>query len=797
MPYTYYPQAIILLSDIPASHMWLHQKPVAWPSTAIQWNAEGGSSYDGGRFIDDKGQLEGHGVPLRQDTYLSTGSSGPRTGRAFRPIAGLWRDNYASGQYSTYGLEQPTFAESPYQYWDDTLGQYVTVDRWEVQSEESTDAIEACEIVLRRSFPPATATSSEGIQIGSGSSAHNRQNTYTYLYFAWQGTSAGETDPENVGPDPDPDTPFQDYRIALEYGQPIRLDYTTDGWVTYQPVSVARDLGSVERYLKTHNNEIRITVKPDFEDGTFHVEIGDGYWLRHAPDESIVANLLGRVPASNAELLPFPGNLRLLGRNGWCTFEYYPHRHQALGIIKSKRSMDMPIPNAKNAYLVGNALTRTHPDQTMFANIDTDGQTFQWQVEASLPDAGEGFGSALPPRVTDVTLIVPPVWTNSVDGYFDSHIDYVAGIQVQEIKVFDDATRTFSTSALITANNQNYDYTGTFGNRAISLYASSDGATFYPRLNGVAGAGEQGFSLYHKDPVRLLAIPCHDAAIKMQTPLCDEFIADGWALPSAVRFLGEKGNIHPMWMQTIPYWPYGPADAGCPYEVLPRGTGRSPKFRFGPELSVWQCLQMLVQQSGKVINPFTQTVWPYYMGFTNEGQFLFEPYNPLVAPPVIHYQDEDPTGIGQIQEITVYNSVAQMRTGLDFQGLDAWTYELLWKHVEMPPQVLKAIGFRYDWLDRSPQYASQEYLDKITAVAAQHASLPSQVVRLKVPFQPWVNAGDLVVISDRVTLGGTGTYYVIEIQSTYGLADVTGRSGKQEACSYVTCRSTADLAALF
>src|SRR6185312_3579105 len=142
MPYFYAPTAIVILSDIPAAHMWLQQPPVAWPSTAIQWNAEAGTSYDGGRYISSKGELAGHAEPKRQDAYLSQNSTGTRAGRAFNVISGFWRDDYASAQYSQYGLTMPASGESPYQFFDPLTNAYKTVDRWEVQSSDTTDTIE-------------------------------------------------------------------------------------------------------------------------------------------------------------------------------------------------------------------------------------------------------------------------------------------------------------------------------------------------------------------------------------------------------------------------------------------------------------------------------------------------------------------------------------------------------------------------------------------------------------------------------------------------------------------------------
>jgi hypothetical protein len=129
-----------------------------------------------------------------------------------------------------------------------------------------------------------------------------------------------------------------------------------------------------------------------------------------------------------------------------------------------------------------------------------------------------------------------------------------------------------------------------------------------------------------------------------------------------------------------------------------------------------------------------------------------------------------------------------MRTDIDFQGIDPFTYELLVGHITQPPEVKKAIGYRYPWLERNARY-SDGYLQQMMQVASVIAARPQQVLKFKVPFQPWVYAGNVCYVESQKSLGGAGRYVIIELHSKYGMSSAYGNSGTRESYSMVTCRS--------
>ncbi len=296
---------------------------------------------------------------------------------------------------------------------------------------------------------------------------------------------------------------------------------------------------------------------------------------------------------------------------------------------------------------------------------------------------------------------------------------------------------------------------------------------------GVGGGGPRGIEFYRQDPIRNMMLPCSDNSVKMMVPIGEEICLDGYAWPTAVRLVAELGNVHPQFLSTVPFYvppgttpdaPFGPAGNDWPGYAFGKGSGLNAKYKFLPNETAWSILCQLIQELSTV-DPVSGQASPFYMGFdpAGSGQFLFQPYNPREVLPKIVYRERDVTGYGQFEEIRVYNSVYQMRTSLDFQGIDAFTNELLYYHLNMPDAVMQAVGFRYPWLERSAKFASADYMVHIAQAAAAQAALPTQVVTVKVPYHPNIHAGDTCIIQDSYALGGAGVFYITEIRSAVGL----------------------------
>jgi hypothetical protein len=714
-------QTIAVATDIAGAFSYVGAPALAWPIVIGDMSNEGGASIEG-RHNPKKGHAAGVPTLLRQDTYL-TGTSG-RTGRAFNVVSGTIYSDFR-GQYDNFGIGAT----------DSTPGV-----AWEVVSATTTAQMEPCEIILRRGDLPF---GSVGV--------FNRTNTYTYLHFAYGNRV--------------------DYRLAYEYGQPFRLQLTTDTGATWKTVATARDLGSVERYLKAHGDEIRIRFEADYLSGSVWIEIGDGHWLHDAMGT-------GKVGADPALLLPNPGRIRLIGKNGWMTFEYFPVRHGAVSADKPMSTglrLASPHPNAASARIVTNGLTKTPDGQNTSYTVNTDGTSFGWSLNASLPDAGEGQGSAFAPVLSDATMLVDEVWYDRVPGdtSLTSQEVYLRAMHCAPCQTFDDNARVLRTSGRLTVNNYDGLYSGgVYGNLALNLFTSVGFGQYVQQLSGVAGVDEEGMKLCRSAGSGLFEIPFSDKRVMMMVPLMTEIILDGWCLYAAIRWLARAGNIHPRYLLSIPYWPDGPADSSCPYPVLPSGTGNNPKLRFTPEAIVWTILQYLTQSAGYPVSPGLSI--PYYMGFTPDGQFHFVPYDPLAFPQSAMYTTDstilDPnSGIFPIVDnLAIYTSTAGLRSEINFQGLDAITFQLKQYHSETSVAVRKALGYRYPWMERKASFGTDEYITGAGDTATQVASQLAQVLMFPAPRVPWLRASQTIVVSDAKDLGRVGTFVVTNIESVEG-----------------------------
>lgn len=731
---TYNVQAAVTLRPLPEACGYLAAPPVSWPTLASDWNLDPDTDIDGRYIQQNVGEAQGVPSPKRQDTYIS-GTSG-RTGRAFNVISGSWKDDLVDPQQDVYGLLMP-----------DSSAEI----SWEIRSAAITPQIEAADIIIRRGIPPA-----------NDDAARARTGYTCYLELAYNASDSSG------------------YRLAFEWGRPIRLDSTDDNGVTWSAVCIARSLGNLERYLAGRGGLLRLRVMPDTSRGRLSVEIGDEAVLVHT---------------STAGVLPAPGSLRLYGKNGSIRFSYLPLRSQPVtvsGAIATNRDQ----PNAASAFLTFNGPAQPPAGQSILANLGSDGQTFTWNATASAPDAGDGLGSVEPPTLASATLIVPALWTDGVDLVPDPIGALELPVRsVEEVQVFDDAARTLTTSALVTADNQDGRFATAYGNRYVEIRASI-GGPYSVRFRGIAGANQQGIDLSTTQSLGRMSLPCRGSEAKMQHAAAQRRLYDGWCLYSAVRFECELGNVHPRYLSTIPLYvppgassdaPYGAAGADCPYPVLARGTGLSPRYDFGPEASPWSVLGLLARESGSV-DPVTLVSLPFYMGFDASGQFRFEPFDANGLLPVIAYSDLADGGDGQILgEIHVYNSVAQMRSDIDFQGIDSLTGELLTAHITLPNDVRKTIGYHYPWLERNARY-DDGYIQQMAQTAAQIASRPQQVVRFKALFQPSVYAGQKILVTEQKSLGGSGQFLIIEMRSRYGMRSLFGADGQRDCWSVITAR---------
>lgn len=719
----FFPEIALTVAPMPQADGVQISPPIVYQTLAEAANAQSGASIDG-RYDAATGEAKSVPKPILQDTYKSGGTG---TGTAFTQVAGTWRDDWIAADSGKMGL---------------MLTEGASAAQWEVLETSTATKLGCRRVLIGRgtALDPASLSST---------------STYCYLELA-SGCQNGN------------------YRLKFEWGKPVSLEFMEKGSTSWSQVAICRGLPSAEALFESGKRAV-ITIEPDNDRQILRVEVS-GHVMRHAATRN-GSEALG--------FLPDLQRYRFYGKNGWASLEVWPLRYSAVSVTTARRSVGSAGRSSAGAIVSGNGFGGTSEQaQSGASDIDGTGR-LQATLEATPTDAGDGLGAEYPATLSDVTVWIPAQWATA-SPWIPLPTANPKCMHVHEIQVWDDMARMSHKQAHLTLTNYDGAMTGACGQYAAALTASN-GAYWAQRMRGVLG-GDQGFINQRTGfrDRRITTVTLDDFFYKMRVPIAEDIVLDGWCLFSAVRMLCELGQIHPQWLLSVPYWPYGPADVSCPYPILPRGTGLNPKYKFGPARSAISVLLELIQDSGAITASGSSN--PYMMWFDEVGQFHFEPIDPRLQQVRWYYDDEDTSGYHQMNHIMVYNSVEQMRTSLDFQGQDAYTNELMMLHLDLPWN-LPWVGYRFPWVERNSRWASEQYLFDLGRSASILASMPTQVIQMRTAFNPLLRAGDLIYVSERHALGRAGYFVVTVLESGFGLHDTQGYSGEMECWSAITARA--------
>lgn len=774
---TYYkPFVTAAISAQPLQYSYLVDPPLMYPAIAEDIDQQGDSYIVDGDYMDHIGEVWGESAPYLEPNGCSL-TTGRNAGITFDMVGTFTaQDDWIDPLYSNFGILLPnqTAGATPPEL---------------VQHTTDTD-MRHVRIVLRRGDPPVGSSPSD-------------TNCYLYVQFLYGSAT--------------------DYRLAFEYSRPVRLQVSYDTGATWQDVAQGRKLPKTEAFWHLYGGCVILETVHDQDKGYFAVSLGNGLVLMHKPPT---------VTLGVSPLLGLNSRLRIQESNGYCSFTMMYNFHSPVN-VQNNFSVKPPT-NAGLAFLVGNALTED--TQAFSGTVTNDGSgNFSWSGNVTkTDDSGLGLGSSTPPRFSDGTAIVPAFWSSTIPGGVNpTTVTHPKVMRVDEHQEWNENERIGMFSATLYVNNYTGQYNGVVGKQAITISAGIDnGVTNFPRVTGVCGSSDKGNQLDNPaSAVDIIRVPVFDRSDVMgngQPPvvLGYQVQLDGNCIYSAVRFLTEKGNIHPSGLRlpdsasglpdvpssggsgallggiyyppgapTTPpgtngYAPYGPADSVCPYPILGRGVGDTPRYIFDRGLTPWQCLQKLVmQESFEYVDPITHvSTWiPYMMYFDASGFFHFEPYHPALLSSVCGFAWDLEKAIATYPTTTWYPleqfetdfSVAQMRSEITFQSTDALTNELLQAHLDMPAYTKEKIGHYSNWIEGSGWWAEQGTLNDLVLTAGGQASIPGTVSIGAIPYVPNLYAGQRVSIFHPYLGVSPVDFYIIQLDGSCGHASLYGEGGMQ------------------
>jgi hypothetical protein len=769
---SYNPWITAAIAAIPFEYSYLVDPPIAFPAIAEDVNEQDDGYIDTGDYKDHIGEVWGESSPYLDPNGCSL-VTGRNVGITFDAIGTfLVQDDWIDPLYSTYGILLPN--------------QGAGATPTELRQHTADTNIRYIKFVLRRGVPPLGSTPTPS-------------NCYVYVQFLYGS--------------------MLDYRMAFEYSRPVRLQVSYDTGTTWTDVDQGRKLPTTEAFFHLYNDCVVMQTEHDQLKGYFAVNLGNGLVLMHKAPELT----LGTSPLSGID-----SRLRVLTSNGYTSFTVMYNYHTDV-VVKNNFSV-VPPTNASMAFLVGNALTQDFG--TLSGAVSNDGSgNFSYTATVTKPDdSGMALGSSTPPRFTDGTCVVPAYWSTTVPGGVNpTTVTHPKCMRVDEHQVWDENNRVGYWSGTLFVNNYTGQYNGVVGKQAIQISSGiNGGSTNFVRVTGVCGSADNGNQLENPaSAADIIRVPVFDKSDMMgngQPPvvLGYEVQLDGWCIFSAVRFLTEKGNIHPSTLSladnsaiyyppgapTTPpgtngYAPYGPADGTCPYPILGRGVGDTPRYVFDRSMTPWQCLQKLVmEESYEYTDPMTGLIYyiPYMMYFDANGYFHFEPYHPALLSVTCGFTYNLERAIALYPATTWYPlsnfganySIAQMRSEITFQSVDAITNELLEAHLDMPAYTKEKIGHYSNWIEGNGRWADQGTLNDLVLTAGGQASIPSSTAMGSVPFIPNLFAGQRVSIFHPYIGASPIDFYIIQLDSSYGHGSLYGEGGTQQNTSQFVARAIAN-----
>ena len=608
-------------------------------------------------------------------------------------------------------------------------------------------------------------------------------------------------------------------RVAIEAGNPIRLDVTQDNGATWT-VADTSALGESEAYLATCGRTLTIEVLP-LTDASYWASIAASASISGPPPDTVCVTINGvAVMTYQQNQAPFvAGKVRVHGLGGqWSCQVFQGYYAQAASMTLPPLTGLRQFQSQPTGFIRGYFPFQYIPDAYAITPVTVSGDQIhcgaQLNVQAPPADIVSGLATATL-ILSNVDVEFPPVYVGRTYGSAEFTFDQSNIADLDCTHTFDQANFLRRTTAGVTIVDNANRFSPISG-MAIGVRAAvvsmgltvsdTDYNDIQPVLTGISCTDDpsRGFRWWKQNKKSYLRLEFSDrirgnAICGRMRPL------DGQCFVGyAARQLFYKMGIGDQWMTNLPNCG---RDSDCPHYHLPHGTEAQPLFQPDPSDLALSYLLLLRQLAGEV-DQNTGVVCPYYIYMDSLGNvqvqaapvglvqtWLNNSNLAMQWPPtglvydriysIVGNLSNGADGLGQfVDDIASSANLSNIRTVVVNEGINpfdgsfvvgAYQNPYLGTGPQSSPNVPGYVGLEMMVLNISRYFTTPEAAFVATQVAAVQSSFPV----LNVDFGANLQAGlfplqSIVAVQDFGTMGTTEPvgFYPTTVSHRYWVNDL-------------------------
>jgi len=617
-------------------------------------------------------------------------------------------------------------------------------------------------------------------------------------------------------------------RVAIELGNPIRLDGSDDGGATWTKIDEATALGDSESYLSQNKRDISIDVIPLFDQSYYQSSVA--FAISDNPPDCVIVNLNngdalltyrqvgGTFPAGNIAVTCLGGQWGL----NYAKRQYLPIASATLPTQTYPRPFSTTPIGRVTGYVPYGATWEIDP---LFPSGSAGYNQVSATVTVTAPpqniDGTTGFSTSTV-ALNQAQLEFPPVFNGPYNGAEEHLFDLNRIVGFEEVHEFDQTN--FLRRSKLKVILRNDDLLLSPGQLYLSARAAQFSRGWIDTSNGYNDVtlGITGVTTFD-DAARDTFTWNWDSKLPYVTiEISDRFIVDqpiGWMLPmdGQCHYYAQRQCAYRLGIQDSQMdFPFCERNSNCNHYHLPSGTTYEPLFQPHPAQSVVSFMLLIRKMSGDYDPLGSGAILPMYLMFSTGGYLEYFPApigimqafsgggNLQIGKTYSAVETFDALGVPQLSQVTKSlqssASLSNIRTAITLEGLSPTDGSIITGWLNNTtldgspyanPYAPGYIGIQRPYVDINKLYSSPDAVAQALAVAAYQLSFPS----IKTSFTSLLQSGcfpvtgnfgnPVIGVQDFATQGNTAPipYYPYAVVNRYG------QQGQQlEMESNVYCR---------